>query len=246
MKISFVVTCTYNMIIHPVQPFSSVHVLAFSIFKIQSIITSLSKWFSRETHRNHHPHRQHQLQLPQARFCCRHPYPVGFLSKFHITNSPIINYTQCTLKLRSVKLRFSFWRALKLPYRSGIMPQFSCTLSVIMKVSNHDLHLISRQCFDDIGCREMTVWFLKSTLSKSGPHPKQTKMNLSQNENLNRVPIIQNSKKKTPKIMTRQQTMLDNFWPLEPILFFFRLAYSIKYFVRSFISSMELDFRDYH
>ena len=46
--------------------------------------------------------------------------------------------------------------------------------------------------------------------------------------------------------MTRQQTMLDNFWPLEPRLFFFRLAYSIKYFVRSFISSIELDFRDYH
>ena len=91
----------------------------------------------------------------------------------------------------------------------------------------------------------MTVWFLKSTLSKSGPHPKQTKMNLSQNENLNRVPIIQNSKK-TRKNMTCQQTMLDNFWPLEPRLFFFRLAYSIKYFVRSFISSMELDFRDYH
>ena len=95
----------------------------------------------------------------------------------------------------------------------------------------------------------MTVWFPKSTLSKSVPHPKQTKMNRSQNENLKRV-----SKKFGSRKIRYQQTMLVKWYStfltlgsskLEPILFFFCLAYSIKYFVRSFISSMEIDLRDF-
>ena len=47
------------------------------------------------------------------------------------------------------------------------------------------------------------------------------------------------------KILTLQQTWSYNIWHLEPRLFFFRLAYSIKYFVRSSKTSMKLDFRGF-
>ena len=209
MKISFVVTSTDNIIIHPIEPFRRVHVLAFRVWNFEA---------------------ENQIEISLLKHFCR-----------QLTGSIIfiVSTSFSCFKLAFVVAIHSWW----VSHLSSI--QFTNQISANNQISNHNLHFISRQCFEEIGCREMTVWFPKSTLSKSGPHPKQTRMNLSQNENLNRVPIIQNSKNKTRKILTRQQTMSVNVWSLKPRLFFFRLDYSIKYFVRSFISSMELDFREF-
>ena len=209
LKFSFVVTSMDNIIIHPIEPFRRVHVLAFRVLNFED---------------------ENQIEKKLLNNFCQ-----------QLTRSIIfiVSTSFSCFKLAFVVAIRSWW----VSHKSSI--QLTNQIWANYEISNHNLHFISRQCFEEIGCREMTVWFPKSTLSKSGPHPKQTRMNLSQNENLNRVPIIQNSKNKIRKILTRQQTISVNVWPLETRLFFFRLANSIKYFVRSFISSMELDFREF-
>ena len=80
MKSSFVIACTNHVIIHPVEPFRCVHVLAFSILKPLFISDGLRF----RDYQIRHLHRQHQLQPPPARFCLRHLFPADFSSKFNI------------------------------------------------------------------------------------------------------------------------------------------------------------------